>query len=254
MKLRNGLWNSVSLSLPDKNNHNEYGFYFKNSKLYLLFLGIWHSLFSLPIDTIPRDFEDASSILRRKFFESKWYKVYDIIEFIEQRCPSEMTELFVQFSNKVLGREKSAYRFVGRTIVDITSEQETESIEAAIDDTYKYASVNAHLLSALKLLSDREKPTYRNSNKEAILAVEALCQILMGNNGATLGDALKVVEKKYGMHPALKKSLSSLYGYTSDGDGIRHALMTEDIIAYADAKFMLVSCTAFTNYLLSKSS
>lgn len=37
---------------------------------------------------------------------------------------------------------------------------------------------------------------------------------------ATLGKALKIIEDKFGLHPALKGSLSQLYGYTSDGDGI----------------------------------
>jgi len=75
-----------------------------------------------------------------------------------------------------------------------------------------------------------------------------------GNPKATLGAALNKIEKTHQLHPALKKALSSLYGYTSDSGGIRHALLEENSISYSDAKFMLVSCSAFINYVLGKIS
>ena len=53
------------------------------------------------------------------------------------------------------------------------------------------------------------------------------------------------------MHPSFNKALLKLYGFTSDASGIRHAANEKDIkIKYSDAKFMLVSCSAFINYLL----
>jgi hypothetical protein len=54
------------------------------------------------------------------------------------------------------------------------------------------------------------------------------------------------------MHPALNRSLSALYGYTSDANGIRHALLDESSLDFVDAKFMLVACAAFVNYLIGK--
>lgn len=49
-----------------------------------------------------------------------------------------------------------------------------------------------------------------------------------------------------------RAALGNLYGYTSDGDGIRHSLLEEPNLDYSDAKFMLVTCSAFVNYLTSK--
>jgi hypothetical protein len=43
-----------------------------------------------------------------------------------------------------------------------------------------------------------------------------------------------------------------MYGYTSDADGIRHALLDQPSLSFEDAKFMLVSCSAFANYLVAK--
>lgn len=65
---------------------------------------------------------------------------------------------------------------------------------------------------------------------------------------------MKEVEKKIELHPALKEAFNKLYGYTSNADGIRHALLEEDTLDFEDAKFMLVSCSAFINYLHPKAS
>jgi len=103
-------------------------------------------------------------------------------------------------------------------------------------------------------LGDRQNPDYRNSLKEAISAVESISQVISGDPGATLGSALKALEKQALIHPALKSSLSALYGYTSDANGIRHAMLEEPTLTFTDAKFMLVACTAFVNYLVGKAS
>jgi hypothetical protein len=56
------------------------------------------------------------------------------------------------------------------------------------------------------------------------------------------------------LHPALAEGLSKLYGWTSDAEGIRHALMDEPSLSFAEAKYMLVSCSAFVNYLTAKAA
>jgi len=44
-----------------------------------------------------------------------------------------------------------------------------------------------------------------------------------------------------------------LSGYTSDKGGIRHGLKEEDHnVDIDEARFMLVTCSAFVNYLISK--
>lgn len=153
--------------------------------------------------------------------------------------------------NGVLESDLSTYRFVRRRITQITSEEEISEIDEALETPIK--PVRTHLENALKLFSDRKSPGYRNSIKESISAVEAICRLITKNKKATLGQALKEVENKVGMHGALKSAFSSLYGYTSSAEGIRHALLDEKAsLSSEDAKFMLVSCSAFINYLVSK--
>jgi len=146
----------------------------------------------------------------------------------------------MDFCDSVLERELSAYRFVGDRITQITSEEEVSEIGEALD-----------------LLADRKLPDYSNSIKEsisAVSAVEAICNLIAKEETATLGQALKKIEEKVSLHPALKCAFSNLYGYTSDARSIRHALLDEPNLSFEDAKFMLVSCSAFVNYLISKAS
>ena len=51
----------------------------------------------------------------------------------------------------------------------------------------------------------------------------------------------------------LKAGFSKIYGYTSDKDGIRHALLGGDAdVDVVDATFMLGACASFVTYLINK--
>lgn len=147
----------------------------------------------------------------------------------------------------------SAYRFVDRQLVEINSKEEVIEIEEAIRNTEQFRPVKIHLETALALIADRKNPDYRNSVKESILAVEALAKIITENEKATLGQALKAIETTHNVPSVLKEAFSKLYGYTSGEGGIRHALTETSVeITLSEARFMLVTCSAFVNYLLSK--
>ena len=68
---------------------------------------------------------------------------------------------------------------------------------------------------------------------------------------ATLAEALKAIEKRGKLHPSLREGFSKLYGYTNDAGGIRHAMLDEPNLSMADARYFLLSCTSFINYLKS---
>lgn len=91
--------------------------------------------------------------------------------------------------------------------------------------------------------------------KESISAVEAMCNIIVKNDGAnaTLGNSIKKL-KECGVviHPAMENAFKQLYGYASDSGGIRHGAMEFVNVPSEDAKFMLITCSAFINYLMEK--
>ena len=134
-------------------------------------------------------------------------------------------------------------------ITDIINDEEIKEIEEALDT--KYSACSESINKALNLLYNRDNPDYSNSVKESISAIEAICNIILGTNNATLGEALKRLEKNgFEIHSAMKNAFISLYGYTSDKSGIRHNNGVDENTTFEEAKYMLVSCSAFLNYLI----
>ena len=206
---------------------------------------LWADFFKLPVDSKPSEGYKILLYIREYFFNVEWYKVYDFIEFvIENQESSSLRDAL----NRILERELAGYRLIGNQIVEITDPAEVQLLENVLSDD-RFAGVNAHLRRALELLGDRHKPDYRNSIKESISAVESLAQVITGRPKATLGDALKGLKGGDKLHPALSDGFSKLYGYTSDADGVRHAMLEEPTLTAADAKYFLLSCTSFVNYL-----
>jgi hypothetical protein len=76
-----------------------------------------------------------------------------------------------------------------------------------------------------------------------------MARIVAENPKATLSDALKALEKRGNLHPALKDGFVKLYAYTSDEGGIRHAMLDEPKLSADDARYFMLSCTSFVNYL-----
>lgn len=188
------------------------------------------------VDGIKRDwtYSDIFSFLEAFF---NWYsnKTFDY-------------EVYQTF-NTIFEKECVGYRFIDKKITDIIDEKEIKEIEEALDT--KYSACNKSISKALSLLYDRDNPDYSNSVKESISAIESMCNIILGSKNSTLGAALNELEKNgVKIHGAMKSAFSSLYGYTSDKSGIRHNLGVDENTTFEEAKYMLVSCSAFLNYLI----
>jgi len=250
-ELRNSLWNALDTVFWSSEGfihgrHGNYGEIENFSRI------LWAHYFKKPVDSRPgyghpnrgRQILDR---IREYFFNCEWNEVYDLLEFLVRIYCKEKPRLS-DYLNQVLARELAGYKFIDGTLVDITDPQESQMLAEALADT-RFTPVTSHLERALNLLADRKQPDYRNSIKESISAVEAMARVVSGNPKATLGEALKVLERKGHLHPALKEGFSKLYGYTNDDDGIRHAMLEEPNLGQSDAKYFLLSCTSFINYL-----
>lgn len=85
------------------------------------------------------------------------------------------------------------------------------------------------------------------------MAVEAMCCITTNDKKATSGDALRKLKSKgIKLHKALQSAMSSLYGYTIDEGGICHGSIDFTGASSEDTEYMLISCSAFVNYLIEK--
>lgn len=212
---------------------------------------MWFNYFKKPLDHLDGDWKKVIEQLRRYFFECEWYELYDFIEFVANNFPKyNFRDSFMQNCNLLLEKEMSAYRFVDGVITRITEQHEVAEIEKALESSA--GPVSTHLRRSLELLSDRENPDYRNSIKESISAVESFVSITVGVEKGTLGQLLKKLEDEISLHHALKSVFSNLYGYTSDKGGIRHGLTELENVDFHDAKFMLVVCSSFINFVEGK--
>lgn len=192
------------------------------------------------------------------FFCASYNEILDLLWFIckwihNHMRNREISNVVYDMINDIFEAEYVGYRFVDGQVVAITDEQEIGEIEEACRNPYE--GCRSHIKKAVVILADRDNKDYKNCIKESICAVESICQIITKDEKATLGKALKLL-KDTGLtiHPSLESAFSKLYGYTSDEGGIRHCEgMFESDVSFEGAKFMLVSCSAFVNYLIAES-
>ena len=259
--LRVSLWNAFYINYFECESDVVLGFknYIHYDKILNLFMNLQLNYFKRPIDEfeyLEADYNPEKLITSFKnlFFKNDWFKVYELIEFTLQNFDNkELNNLFQEQCKIVLERENSGYRIINKQVVPISSEIEIKEIEESLINSQneKFKFVNNQLNQAIEHFKNRENPDYKNSIHEAIKAVECLCRLITGESD--LGKSLNNIEKFIMIHPQFKSGLEKFYAYTNSKEvGARHAQMLDSNIGFDEAKFMLVFCSAFINYLISK--
>ena len=201
------------------------------------------------------DWKAVYSFIQRIIEKAEYNEVLDILWYINSWINENYysyNDFFSESFNSLFETEYVGYRFVDGKIVAITDRCEIDEIEQACNVPYN--GCKAHIEKAVGFLADRERKDYKNCIKESISAVESICCIIADKKNATLGEALKILESKCNLKGQLKSAFEKLYAYTNnDKGGIRHAegLFVSDV-SFEEAKFMLVSCSAFVNYLIAE--
>jgi hypothetical protein len=245
--LRSSLWNVLLAQ-----EFNRDGFVWEEmrggtARIFYFSRALWTDYFKKPVDECPDRGDYKLAAIRQYFFDCIWYEVYEFLEFCIEHIGGRIAEPL----NEILERELSGFRVIGGKLAPVSSKEELDTIQEAISDN-SFPGACAHLKASLDLLSHKTNPDYRNSIKESISAVESASCAIMGSKSATLGQALKELAKTHTLHDALMKGFDKLYGYTSNGDGIRHAMIEESDLKQEDAIYFLISCSAFINYLRIK--
>ncbi len=211
---------------------------------------------------VPREkptYQDERYWLLEVFPRLPWYTIYEVLDYVVANAyrftASRVTDAeAVKRANVMLEREHSGFQFTGGELTRKIQPVTATEIELAMKraSAAGLAGVEQQIRQALVLYGKRPEPDYRNAIKEAISAVEGVVKLINGTRGGGLRGALEAVSDKIELHPSLKGGLDKLYGYTSDADGIRHAILEEKNIDASDALFMIVICSAFVSFLLSK--
>lgn len=238
-QLKNRLWNLIDRAINSENIDR-------------ISFVLFHDLYKLPVDTrgeinhyTATDWTPVIRKIRDRFMNDPWYSVYNHLEiFIRLK----FINWFVL--NTTLIEEHAPYRIVQGHVVPISSETEIAAItEASSNNQDKFASSRQHIQTALSIFSQKPEPDYRNVIKESISAVEATVKVINGESSESLGRGLKNMKRREFADPALLDGFEKIYGWASNKEGIRHALMDSSTLGAAEAKFFLVACSAFSNYL-----
>lgn len=250
-KLRAFLWDRIHSYLADATERSEYGSSYLD-KPWSMILKEEHVYRR---HRMADDFKNnAKGLIKetRDIFENGDYvAIFGWLEFVLKHpaCPSKVANEI----DASLRFCRAAYRVVEhRVICPIASDTEHASIVRAFADlaATQFNGARAHLGKAASHLT---VGAYADSVRESIHAVEAVCRTL-DPSADILSKALKKLEQKISIHPAMKNGFTSLYAYTSDEKGIRHALLDDSTakVDEADALFMFGACSAFVSYLINK--
>lgn len=255
-RTRNKMFNMITVLFDEYFSRGIYNDYRVENELKLFI----NDVYGERVDFRNRiDIDKVLRMIQQTILEDDYDSVLTLIEYICRmihkenqyesyyRVGSDMVEPFWLF-NRLFKEEMVSYRFVDRFISPITNDIEIMAVEDAINNSEE--SIKIYLRGAIDKLSKRDNPDYEGSIHESVGAVEYMCNKLSGDEKGTLGKSLDLLENSgVHIHPALKEAFKKIYGYTSDEPGIRHGKVGERKATYAEAAFMVVSCSAFINYL-----
>lgn len=183
--------------------------------------------------------------------EGEWYRVYDLIEFFLREYPYEKNNTFLTYClNKVFQEENVGYSIIANQVVPIFDNGEVKEIEDALVKASSWQGVYDDLISAMKHLSDRKHPDYKDSIANSIRAVEGVAKLITHQTG-TLGELMPKVQEILGLDKNFAKAIGQLWRYANNV--ARHAdPEAERIPEFEEAKFVFVTASAIVNYLISK--
>lgn len=234
--LRNSLWNLFELTIFKPLNGHDF---VEQEPGFRIIRSIWLNFFKLPLDELKGYWPQDKDFIREWFFKAQWHEKYDLVEYVAVDLKETAKWHYIHLANRILEKELSAFRFVQDQLTRITSNGDTEALNKALTNADRFLGVRSHLENALDKLGNRQHPDYRNSIKESISAVEALCQQLTNDPKATLGSTIKRLQKGgIIIHQSLEKAWSALYGYTSDEGGIRLPCWMSQV----STRVMLATC------------
>ena len=252
---RTRLWNN----LYDEVRHSLTSFSYYAS---CITLPPWHDIlhdlhayfFNFELDRWDNDFKVFVENYKDFIYTSEFNKIFDLLQYIMRHpeCPPGFIDKVAETFNQY----HLAYAVCKEppvTIFPATTKTEGKTILETLKQLRDNGLLGAetHLRNASDFINQGK---YADSIHESINSVESVARILDPNSSNSLDKALKALQEKKNLHPALKKGLQALYGYTSDEKGIRHPLIDEKRanVGMDEAVFMLGACASFSSYLLRK--
>ncbi len=263
--LRREIWNETRKLLLSLSSYNpmRHPYFTKNEARFIE--RVLGKLWQKPEDEIDTHYETVWQYFKELILKNDFNVVLDLIEYIAN--DSEYGAAFdsngAAFADHIresfekcaaayyLDMSRHPYQFI-----PCSNQAQGKATREAIETISAGGMEGAaeHLRQAAAHINAGQ---FAASVGNSIHAVESVARQIDPNDpkSKTLGPALNALEKA-GLikHPALKEAFSKLYGYTSDEQGIRHALLDKDSpdVELDEAMFMFGACASFAAYLVNK--
>ena len=257
--LRREIWNEARRLFFLMRKSSPLGTYYFEDKAARIIERIIGGLENISEDSVNTDYDNVLKLFKLRIFNYPFNEVLDLVELIirespkleieENRFGTEIRRSFEKYAAAYwLDMSSFPHRFLPRS-TKMQGDATRSALAAIHDEGMKGAET--HLRQAADHISARQ---FADSITDSIHAVESVTRML-DPKAKTLGEALNSLERSGLLkHPALKEAFSKLYGYTSDEQGIRHALLDKGSpdVDLDEAMFMFGACASFAAYLVNK--
>lgn len=206
-----------------------------------------HSLYSIVVDFSEETYylsPEEYSTLKDWWFRnsSSFGDKMEIVEFL-CHCFYKTRHKFGDEINELFNQLMVGYRVKKNEVVPVSSNEELESVEQASKET-------KHIDIAITQLKNLDYP---NSIKESLLAAEDVCKEFLGDKSQnTLGKNLSFIKEKYNFSSTVIEVTKKLYDAANSAKDVRHKGNKDLGKDQEEARYFLITCSAFINYLKGK--
>ena len=250
---RTHIWNVVYFSMTQHGRDHDNSRYVSGPwQKILMTKHLWHD--NRPVDDWNSSFAHHQQAMRTSIENLSFNHVFDLIQFILRHpdCPADT----ISAMKDIFATTRLAYTIDETkppTIVPAVTDAEGQAIVKSIQ-ALSHVGLDgsaAHLRKASEYIN---RSDWAGSIRESISAVESAARQLDPKASGALGPALASLESRQSLHPALKGAFTKLYAYTSDEQGIRHALLDQSSanVGLDETVFMLGACASFASFLWRK--
>lgn len=219
---------------------------------------VWKVYFEQPLDQFSID-RFYALVRERIYDEGKPVPVLqELVTRIYNALPENVQlpnwkmarNFYMDETNAALSRYGAGWRLQEGMWIQVDSDVQNAQIVEVISTAKNYKSVEEKVKLALHELNDPKNKDFGVSVVHAHTALEAMAVTLTGEN--TLSKAAeKLKHNGQPLHPALKKTLQSLFGWVSEQSNLRHGGEEISKVDRDLAKFALLTMFAFINFLES---
>ena len=252
-RARNFLWSHIYEALDESKDFDGLYHYLIGNPWRRILYDYHVSFLFEPADEFSHRFDTNVANVKDLFLHQPYNEVFDFVQFVLRH--RLVPDRFSKTVDVALKKFLCAYAVIedGPTIVPISSPEQRDSLREnfKVLESGPFEGARSHFRKSAECIN---KDDMAGSIRESIHGVESIARRLDENAATSLKPALKaLVAKGVVLHPAFKKGVENLYGYTGDEDGIRHALLETDAnVGMEEAVFMFGACTSFSSYLVNK--